>query len=209
MTPVTPQEILALTLAVSFAAGLNVYAVVATLGLLARADLVTLPASIALVEDWWVIAASLALYALEFVADKIPFFDLAWNVLQTFVRVPVAGLLAFAATNELSPAMQAMAAVGGSTAALVASSGKLALRGAVSSSPEPFTNVLLSLGEDVLAIGLTWFATQHPWLAAGVAVVAMVLVAVLVRVVWRLATAVVRGARRQIAGVSASKSGVP
>jgi hypothetical protein len=193
-------EILALTVAVGFAAGLNVYAVVATLGLLARAELVTLPTSIGLIDDWWVIGACVALYALEFIADKIPVLDLVWNVIQTFVRVPVASLLAFAATDRMSTEFQVVAALAGGAAALAASSGKLALRGAVTTSPEPFTNIVLSVGEDILAIGLTWLATEHPWIAASLALACIVVVIVLARVVLRAMAAVVRGARRQLTG---------
>lgn len=202
MSGYSPQEILPLAIAVSFAAGLNVYAVIATLGFLAQADMIALPDSIALIENWWVIGASLALYTLEFFADKIPFFDLAWNVLQLFVRVPVAALLTYAATSPLASELQIAAAFGGGAVALAASSGKLALRGAVTTSPEPFTNIILSLGEDLLAIGLTWFATEHPWIAAAVALVGVLLIVVVIRAVIRAVVAVIRGARRQLAGQS-------
>src|SRR3954468_17593817 len=89
--PFTPQEMLAIVVGASFAAGLNVYATVAVLGLLVRAHLFTLPPSLHLVEAWPTIAAAIVLFVLEFIADKIPGFDLIWNALQTFVRVPVAG----------------------------------------------------------------------------------------------------------------------
>ncbi|MGA7290947.1 MAG: DUF4126 domain-containing protein, partial [Terriglobales bacterium] len=81
-------ELVGLIVAVSFAAGLNVYATVATLGLLARAGVLDLPSGLHLLSNWWVIGASSALFAVEFFADKIPAFDLFWNALHTFVRVP-------------------------------------------------------------------------------------------------------------------------
>jgi hypothetical protein len=193
------HDLLALALAVSFAAGLNVYAVVATLGLLAQTDVVELPQSIAVIESWWVIGASLALYALEFIADKIPFVDLAWNVLQVPVRVPVAAMLAFAATDRLPIELQLVAAVAGSVAALAAASGKLALRGTVTGSPEPFSNIVLSLGEDVFAIGLTWFALEYPWLAATIALAAVIVIVLLMRIVVGAVRRVVGGARQQLA----------
>jgi hypothetical protein len=100
------NELLALLVAVSFAAGLNVYATVATLGLLAHANLLALPPQLHLLSNWWIIAAAGTLFAVEFFADKVPAFDLLWNVLHTFVRVPVAALLAWQATSALSPGEQ-------------------------------------------------------------------------------------------------------
>ncbi len=189
------NEIVAAMVAVSFAAGLNVYATLATLGLLGRLDLVALPAPIAMLSNEWVIGVSLLLFCLEFVADKIPLFDLFWNALQTFIRVPVGALLAWSAATPLSVGGQVMVAVAGAAIALAAHGGKLAMRGAVTASPEPFSNIALSLGEDVLAIGLTWFATQHPYLAAAIALTLVVTVALVVRWVWRAVKSYVR--RRQ------------
>ena len=99
----TPSTIAALVIAASFAAGLNVYATVLTLGVLARLHWAVLPGGLEMLGDWWVIGASAALFAAEFVADKIPGLDLVWNALHTFVRIPVAALLAYGATTHLSP----------------------------------------------------------------------------------------------------------
>ena len=93
-----PQHLAALVIAVSFAAGLNVYATVATLGLLARFGGLILPGELDLLSNWWIIGASGALFAIELVADKIPLLDLIWNALQTFVRVPIGAVMAYAAT---------------------------------------------------------------------------------------------------------------
>ena len=109
------------------------------------------------------------MFAIEFVADKIPGVDMVWNALHTFVRVPVAGLLAYRATAHLSPQMQLLATVGGALIALAAHGSKTAVRAVVTPSPEPVSNIALSTGEDAIAIGLTWFATRHPWTAAGIA----------------------------------------
>ena len=95
-----PNELVAVLVAISFAAGLNVYATLATLGLLARAGLLPLPTTLHLLSNWWIIAASGMMFVTEFFADKIPAFDLIWNALHTFVRVPLAGLLAYAATPQ-------------------------------------------------------------------------------------------------------------
>lgn len=172
-------------IATSFAAGLNVYATVATLGLLARADLVELPGALGAIESAWVIGACLALLAVEFIADKVPVLDVAWNLLQTFVRVPVAGVLAYAATTPLDPQWQLLAGLVGSGIALAAHGGKVAAHSAVTPSPEPVSNIGLSLMEDAVAIGLTWFATQYPWLAAAVALSFLLVIVLMVRFVIR------------------------
>jgi hypothetical protein len=194
------DQLVALLVAISFAAGLNVYATVATLGLLARAGLLSLPVTLHLLSDWWIIAASGTMFVAEFFADKIPAFDLIWNALHTFVRVPLAGLLAYAATSRLSPGKQLLATVLGGAIALAAHGGKTAVRAAVTPSPEPFSNITLSLGEDAIAIGLTWFATRHPYWAAGIAGVLLAMVMVLVRWVMRALRALFRGAEQALAG---------
>ncbi len=176
------SELAGLIVAVSFAAGLNLYATVATLGLLAHAGLLDLPSGLQLLTSWWLIAASGALFAIEFFADKIPAFDLFWNALHTFVRVPVAALIAYGATSQLSPEKQLLAALAGGAIALVAHGGKTAARVAVTPSPEPASNIALSAGEDTLAVFLTWLATRHP-IAADLIVTAFV-VAIVVLMRW-------------------------
>jgi hypothetical protein len=183
--PLPADQIVALMIAVSFAAGLNVYATVATLGLLGHTRWLMLPASLHLLTDWWVIAAALALFAVEFFADKIPAFDLFWNALHTFIRVPVAALLAYQAAATLSPGEQLAATLAGGLIALIAHGGKTAVRAAVTPSPEPFSNIALSLGEDALAVFLTWLSTWKPYVAAGIAAVLVVIALLLVRWVWR------------------------
>ena len=109
----TPSTIAALVIAASFAAGLNVYATVLTLGLLAHAHWVALPPGLEALSNWWIIGVSGTLFAVEFVADKIPGFDLLWNGLHTFIRVPIAALLAYRATTQLTPGMQVAGHRGG------------------------------------------------------------------------------------------------
>jgi hypothetical protein len=193
----SPRQLLALAIATSFAAGVNVYATVATLGLLARFHLIDLPASLSVVAENWVMAIATALFLVEFVADKVPFLDLVWNALQTFVRVPVAALLAYGAASHLSPADQLLTAALGSVVALAAHGGKMAARVAVTPSPEPFSNIALSFGEDVFAVFLTWLATRHPFLAAAIALVLVVATVAVARVVVRAMRSVFGGRDRQ------------
>src|SRR5208282_4937197 len=169
--PLPASELIALLVATSFAAGLNVYLTVAVLGLLGHTSALSLPASLQPLASWYVIAAAGILFVVEFFGDKIPAFDLIWNALHTFVRVPVAALIAYLATSQLSPGEQALCALAGGVIALAAHGGKTAVRVAVTASPEPFSNIGLSLGEDAIAIFLVWFATKHPYAAASIVLV--------------------------------------
>jgi uncharacterized protein DUF4126 len=187
-----------LLIATSFAAGLNLYATVATLGLLAHFQVLALPAGLELLDNWYVIGASLALFGIEFFADKIPAFDLLWNALHTFIRVPVAALIAYRATAALSPGEQLMATLAGGLIALAAHGGKTAVRAAVTPSPEPFSNMALSFGEDVFAVFITWFATQHPYIAAGIVLVLVMIIAFLLRWVVRSLRALFRNAEAEL-----------
>lgn len=193
------DQIIAAVVATSFAAGLNVYATVATLGLLARAEVLSLPPSLNILGSWWVIGISGALFAVEFFADKIPAFDLVWNTLHTFIRVPVAALLAYKATAALSPTQQLLATAAGGLIAFAAHGGKTAARAAVTASPEPFSNAALSLGEDGFAIFLTWFATRHPYSAAAIVAVLLLIIVLLARWVLRSLRALFRGAEEVVA----------
>jgi hypothetical protein len=197
---IPPAELFSLLAAIGFAAGLNLYATVAVLGLLARFGHLPLPPGLHLLQGWPVITASVALFIIEFFADKIPAFDLVWNALHTFIRVPVAGFLAYQATAQLSPEHQLLATLLGGTVALIAHSGKTAARAAVTPSPEPFSNIALSLGEDALAIALTWLATRHPYVAGTLATIFVVIIILAIRWVIRAMRALFRGAEHELAG---------
>ncbi|MGB8479194.1 MAG: DUF4126 domain-containing protein [Acidobacteriaceae bacterium] len=185
MSTFTPSTIAAIIIAASFAAGLNVYATVLTLGLLAHTPWVVLPPGLEILGNWVVIAVSGTLFVAEFVADKIPGLDMVWNALHTFIRIPIAGLLAYRASSHLSPEMQLLATLGGAAIAMVAHSSKTAVRAVVTPSPEPISNITLSAGEDGIAIGLTWLLTQYPWTAAGIAIAFIVIAILMTRWVVR------------------------
>ena len=197
---IPPSQLFALLAAVGFAAGLNLYATVGVLGLLARFGHLPLPPGLHILQSWTVIGASTALFLVEFFADKVPAFDLIWNALHTFVRVPVAALLAFEATKQLSPEQQLLATLLGAAVALAAHGGKTAVRAAVTPSPEPLSNITLSVGEDVLAIGLTWLATRHPYVAGTLATIFVVIIVLLTRCVIRAMRALFRSAEHELAG---------
>ena len=192
------SSVLSALIATSFAAGLNVYATTLTLGLLGRTGFVTLPPALHPLQNGWVIAASAALFVIEFFGDKIPVFDLIWNALHTFVRVPVAALLSYLAADQLPPETKLLCTLLGGLIALVAHGGKTALRAAVTSSPEPISNAVLSLAEDAIAVALTWIATKHPYVAAAAAIVGVVAVLLVLKFVIRSLRELFRNAESAI-----------
>ena len=179
--PLSGDALAAVLVAVSFAAGLNVYATVAVLGLLAHAGWLTLPTALTVLDHWSVIAAAGVLFGIEFFADKTPGVDLVWNALQTFIRIPVAALLTYGATSQLAPGWHLAATLAAGLIAMVAHGGKMAARVAVTPSPEPLSNIALSVAEDALTIFITWMATQHPFIAAGIVVVLIGMLLLMIR----------------------------
>ena len=137
--PITPSTLAAIVITLSFAAGLNVYATVFSLGIMARLHWIVLPDGLhALRRDTWIMVVSGILFAGEFVADKIPGFDLIWNALHTFVRIPIAALLAYGAGEHLSPEMHLLLTCVGAAFAAIAHGSKTAMRVAVTPSPSRF-----------------------------------------------------------------------
>ena len=187
-----PGRLTALLVAVSFAAGLNLYVTVAVLGLLGRFHVLQLPPGLSALDQTWVIALAVVLSLIEAFADKIPYFDLVWNAVHTFIRIPAAAILAYQATTHLSPAEHALVTVAAAGIATVAHTTKTSARLAVSATPEPVSNAVLSASGEVAAGGITWIASVHPYIGASIVVVALVLSFLLVR--W-----VMKGARRALA----------
>ncbi len=201
----SPANITALVIAASFAAGLNIYATVLTLGLLARTRWVALPPGLDTLGHTWILVVCGIMFAIEFVADKIPGFDIIWNALHTVVRVPIAALVAYHASSQLTPQMQILATAIGAVVALAAHGSKTALRAAVTPSPEPISNIALSTGEDAAAVGLTWFAAHHPLGAAGIA---LALLAAAILAARALLRAIQRPLRR-LFGTDFEREGAP
>jgi hypothetical protein len=157
-----PVEILSLALGAGFSSGLNLYATVATLGLLQRFGVIHLPAALEILAHPWVLGIAASLYLLEFFADKIPYVDTLWDAVHTFIRPPAAALLAYGAAGAATPEWRWGAALLAGSVALTSHGTKASARAAVNTSPEPFSNWMLSFGEDLLAVWLTWMATAHP-----------------------------------------------
>lgn len=180
-----PGRLTALLVAVSFAAGLNLYITVAALGLLSRFHVLSLPPGLSMLDQTWVIALAVALSVIEAFADKVPYFDLVWNAVHTFIRIPAAAILAYQATNNLSPGEHALVTIAAAAIAGVAHTAKTSARVAVSATPEPFSNAILSTGEDVSAAGITWIATVHPYIGGGIALAALIVIVLMVRTLMR------------------------
>jgi hypothetical protein len=180
------------TVPFAFASGINLYATVAVLGLCARYNLVAVPDQFRAFGHPAVIAVAVALYLIEFVADKIPWVDSLWDAVHTIVR-PLGGALVAVTTLGHAPAgMEAAAALLGGSVAMTSHLTKAGTRAAANTTPEPFTNWLLSLGEDVFAIGFTYVAITHPLAALAVAVV-------LLAVIVMSASALIRAIKKRMA----------
>ncbi len=178
-----PLQMLGFLLGASFASGLNLYATVATLGLLHRYEVIHLPASLEVVANPLVLGMAITLYVVEFFADKIPWFDTLWDAVHTFIRPPAAALLAYVAVGEVPDAWKVCAALIAGSVALTSHGAKASTRAAVNMSPEPFTNWLLSFTEDGVAIFLVWLATTRPVLTI---VLVAILLAIAAILVWKL-----------------------
>jgi Domain of unknown function (DUF4126) len=142
--------------------GINLYATVLTLGILERFHLVKLPGGLTMLGEWWVIGLAGILYLIEFIADKIPAVDTAWDAIHTFIRVPAGAVLAASAFAEFDPAVKIGAMIIGGGIALSSHGTKAATRLAANTSPEPFSNIALSLGEDALTFGSAILMAFYP-----------------------------------------------
>ena len=157
---------LGLAAATASTSGINLYATVLTLGLLQRANWLQLPGEWGLLGETWILALAAALFVIEFFADKIPYIDSIWDGLHTFIRVPAGGLLMASAFTDLDPGMRLAAGLVGGSLALTTHSAKATARLAANASPEPFSNIIFSVVEDVVAVSLLGLAATYPWLAA-------------------------------------------
>src|SRR3989442_8865413 len=187
-----PIETLGLALGAGFSSGLNLYATVATLALLQRYGVIHLPSSLQVLSHPWLLGIAIALYLVEFLADKIPSFDTIWDADHAFIRPPAAALLACAAAGAVPAEWHWGAALLAGGVALTSHGTKASARAAVNTSPEPFSNWILSFGEDVLAVWLTWMATAHPFAATIIVAALVALSAFLLYHLFRFASRALR-----------------
>ena len=195
-------QILGLALGAAWTSGINLYATVAVMGLLQHFGLVRLPGELHVLDNWIIIGLALALYVVEFIADKVPYVDTLWDAVHTFIRVPAGAVIAAAAAWDFNPTVIVMAFLLGGGVAFSTHGTKATLRAGANASPEPFSNWTLSLVEDFVAVGAVVLAVVFP-------IVALVLVAIfLLFFVW-IMRRVVRRVRRMVRAVRAFLKGKP
>jgi hypothetical protein len=157
-------ETLSLAMGVAWASGLNLYATIAVLGLAGSGGMIQLPPELQILTDPLVVSVACIMYVIEFFADKVPYVDNGWDAVHTFIRVPAGALLAARAVGSVNPALELVALLAGGSVALAAHGTKASVRLAVNTGPEPFSNWVASVGEDLTVLGGLWLVFHHPLL---------------------------------------------
>jgi Domain of unknown function (DUF4126) len=179
-------SVIALTVGVGWASGINLYAAVLVLGLAGSTGNIDLPPELTVVQNPMVIMAAGIMYFVEFIADKVPGVDTGWDTLHTFIRIPAGAMLAVGAVGDVTPALEIAAGLMGGTMAGASHLTKFSTRALINTSPEPFSNWAASISEDVLVLGGMWVMFNHPWLFVGLMVAFLLLVIWLLPKLWRL-----------------------
>lgn len=176
---------IALTMGVAWASGINLYAAILVLGILGSSGNITLPHELMILTDPLIITAAGVMYAVEFFADKIPGVDNGWDVIHTFIRIPLGALLAAAAVGEINPSVTIAAALVGGGMAASTHAAKSGARVLINTSPEPVTNWITSLGEDAAVVLGLWTALHYPLLFIGFLIVFILLLVWLLPRIWK------------------------
>ncbi len=179
------SSIIALGMGLAWASGINLYAALLALAVLANTGNIVLPEQLQVVESPLVMVAAGIMYFIEFFADKVPGVDTGWDTVQTFIRIPAGAVLAAAAVGELTPAAELAAAIVGGGMAATTHATKAGTRVLINTSPEPVSNWSASLGEDLAVIGGIWAALNHPYIFLGFLVLFIVLMVWLLPKLWR------------------------
>ncbi|MGB0468466.1 MAG: DUF4126 domain-containing protein [Pontibacterium sp.] len=175
-------SLVALTMGVGWASGINLYATVLMLGVLSNMGHITLPAELMVVADPLVLMAAGLMYCVEFFADKVPGVDTGWDGLHTFIRIPAGAALAASAVGDLAPAVEIAAALVGGSLAAASHATKAGSRVLINTSPEPVTNWVASFSEDILVLGGLWTALNYPlYFLIGLAIFVVLLIWLLPR----------------------------
>lgn len=183
---------LALTMGVSWASGINLYAALLVLGIGGATGNIALPESLQVLTDPMVIGAAGFMYFAEFVADKTPGVDTGWDGLHTFVRIPAGAMLAAGAVGDVTPALEIAAGILGGSMAATSHAVKAGSRVAVNTSPEPFSNWAVSIGEDLAVLVGLWTALNHPAIFLALLLLFIILAIWLLPKLWRLVKAIFR-----------------
>ena len=187
---------LSLALGTAWTSGINLYATVAVLGLLQRFGSIHLPGGLSVLDNWWIIGIAAGLYIVEFFADKIPYVDSVWDVIHTFIRVPAGAAVAYAATNQMDPTVSTIVTLIGGGLALSSHGTKAALRIGANLSPEPISNWVLSIIEDIVAFVGSLLAVFAP------VIIVVVLVFFVIFFLW-FSPKVFRGLKRLFGAIGA------
>jgi len=193
---------LSLALGSAWTSGINLYATVTVLGLLQKFGATKLPGGLDILDNWWIIGIAGFLYAIEFFADKIPYIDSVWDVIHTFIRVPAGAIVAYAATNQMDESVGVIATLLGGGLAFSSHGTKAAVRAGANLSPEPVSNWVLSLTEDVIAFVGTILAVFAPVLIAIVLIIFMIFFIWFFPKVFRSVRRMINATRALLAGES-------
>jgi len=180
-------ESLSLAMGTAWTSGINLYATIAALGIAGSAGMIQLPPDLQILTHPLVIGIACVMYAIEFFADKVPLVDSGWDIVHTFIRVPAGAILAARAMGDTSPALELAALLAGGSVALAAHGTKATVRLAINTSPEPFSNWVASVSEDVATLGGIWLIFHHPILMLGFVLGFVILAVWLVPRLFRLA----------------------
>ncbi|MBW1641305.1 MAG: DUF4126 domain-containing protein [Deltaproteobacteria bacterium] len=177
--------IIALTMGVAWASGINLYAAIAMLGILGISENIVLPPGLQILANPPVIIAAVFMYFVEFAADKIPGVDTGWDGIHTFIRIPAGAILAAGAVGDVNPAISLTAAIIGGGMATGAHITKAGTRVIINASPEPVSNWTASITEDIAVIGGLWAALYHPWVFLGLLILFIITMAWAIPRIWR------------------------
>lgn len=180
-------ETLSLAMGTAWTSGVNLYATVAVLGLAGRFDMIELPPDLQILTHPLVITVACVMYVIEFFADKVPYVDNGWDAIHTFIRIPAGAVLAARAVGSQDPALELAALLAGGTVALAAHGTKATARLVINVSPEPFSNWLASISEDLAVLGGIWLSFHHPILTLSLLIGFVALAAWLIPRFFRLA----------------------
>ena len=178
-------RIIALTMGTAWAAGINLYAAIATLGIMSVTGNIVLPPDLQVLSNPLVIGSACIMFVVEFIADKMPGVDSGWDTIHTFIPIPAGAMLAAGAVGDVDPAVSLAAALLGGVLAAGSHGVKAGSRLLINTSPEPFTNWTASIVEDIVVIGGIWTAVNHPWLFLVVLALFVLLMVWLLPKLWR------------------------
>jgi hypothetical protein len=191
--PLDLAGVLALAAGLGWAAGLRLYTVIFVVGMAGRLGWIMLPPGLHLLEHPWVLGVAGLMLMIEFFADKIPLLDSVWDTVHTFIRIPAGAALAAMVFGGQGIEWQAAMAIMGGTLAAGTHFTKAGARAMINASPEPFSNVAASFGEDVVVLSGLWLMFAHPWLMLALLLLLVIATAWLLPIVWRGIAGLIRG----------------